>query len=366
MTNIILSTLIFIIVLFIYLHIHFHLKTSNDIEIYDVNEITKEKLEEVLDIRQPVLFYSDNLNFINSINKSHILSNYTSFDIKIRNINEKDIEKDNEQDQLLNTYIPLSINISKNLFRDDKTASYISENNTDFIEESGILKQLKFNDSFFRPPLVSNCYYDIFFGSKNSYTPFRYSLNYRNFFILTEGSARIKLAPPNNIKYLYTEYDYEIFEFRSPINPWNPQPKYKADFNKVKCIEFDMVPNKILHIPAYWWYSIQFTNSETSITNLSYRTYMNTISILHHLSLHILQLQNITKKSIRKFEINEKPNQVNISSNINTIENSQNNNINDNDIIETTNIEDLQTNEVNREENKENNFEIHTSTNNKN
>jgi len=35
---------------------------------------------------------------------------------------------------------------------------------------------------FFRPYMLSNIEYDYIFGSKNSYTPLRYNLNYRNYF----------------------------------------------------------------------------------------------------------------------------------------------------------------------------------------
>ena len=98
-------------------------------------------------------------------------------------------------------------------------------------------------------------------GSANTCTPFRYEINYRNYYLLTEGSAQIKLAPPHSIKYLYPNYDYENFEFRSPVNPWSPQPKYIADFDKMKCLEFTLTPGKTLFIPAFWWYSIKFNKN---------------------------------------------------------------------------------------------------------
>ena len=34
------------------------------------------------------------------------------------------------------------------------------ENNEEFIEETGLLKTFRYNDSFLRPPLVSICKYD--------------------------------------------------------------------------------------------------------------------------------------------------------------------------------------------------------------
>ena len=71
-------------------------------------------------------------------------------------------------------------------------------------------------------------------GSNGVQTPFKYDLNYRNYILITEGSINLKLAPPKSKKYLYENADYENFEFSSPINPWNVQSMYRADFDKVK------------------------------------------------------------------------------------------------------------------------------------
>jgi hypothetical protein len=141
-------------------------------------------------------------------------------------------------------------------------------------------------------------------GSAHTCTPFRYEINYRNYLLLTQGSAQIKLSPPHSIKYLYPVYDYENFEFRSPVNPWNPQPKYSADFDKIKCLEFTLVPGKTLYIPSYWWYSIKF-NDNTSISCFNYRTYMNNIAILPYICLHALQIQNIKRDVVKKLNITE-------------------------------------------------------------
>ena len=43
------------IVLLVYLHIFYHLKVSNDLEIYEHDITNKNNLEEVLNLRQPVV-----------------------------------------------------------------------------------------------------------------------------------------------------------------------------------------------------------------------------------------------------------------------------------------------------------------------
>jgi len=197
-------------------------------------------------------------------------------------------------------YVPLPLNTAVKLFEEDKNASFFTENNTAFLEETGLNKVFKYNDAFLRPYMVSNCYYDIIFGSPKVCTPFKYEINYRNYLLLTQGSAQIKLASPQAMKYLYPEYDYEKFEFRSNVNPWSPDPKYGKDFDKIQFIDFTLLPGKTLFIPAYWWYSVKFNDNNTSISTFKYRTYMNNIAISPYIGLNILQLQNIKRNSFKK------------------------------------------------------------------
>ena len=98
--NIIFSVLIFCIVLFIYLHVHFHLKTSNDLELYEIELPSKTKLEEICDIRQPLVFTFNNERIMETCIRKTVLDTYGAFDIKIRNI--KDQTDDSEM------YIPLA------------------------------------------------------------------------------------------------------------------------------------------------------------------------------------------------------------------------------------------------------------------
>lgn len=294
--EILIGFFIFCLVLFIYLHVQFHLKTSNDLEMYEIDQASKEKLEEICDIRQPVLFDFDNQKIMENSNKNYIAHNYHAFEVKIRNV--KETNNDTEQ------YMPLPFHAAVKLFDEDKNNVYYSENNTDFLQETGVVKTLQYNDEFLRPYMVSNCNYDLLMGSDGTCTPFRYEVNYRNFFLLTQGSAQIKMTPPQSTKYLYPNYDYENFEFRSPINPWNPQPNYTADFDKIKCLEFTLQAGKTVFIPAFWWYSIKF-NKNTSISCFRYRTYMNNIAISPYIAMYALQIQNVKRNVAKKASIQE-------------------------------------------------------------
>jgi len=320
--EIIIGLFVFCVILFFYLHIQFHLKTSDDLEIYEVEQASKDKIEEICDLRQPALIdiHEDGDKIINTTNKQFLLDNYPVFEVKIRN--KTDIQSKSD------ICVPLPLHVAVKLFNEDKNASYFSEGNIDFLQETGAIKNMSYNDEFLRPYLVSNCYYDVLFASSNLETPFRYDLNYRNYYMVTQGSIKIKLSPPKSSKYLYTVNDYENFEFKSDINPWKPQTKYKADFDKIKCLEIVLNPGKLLYIPAYWWYSFKFDDN-TSVSCFKYRTYMNNIAISPKIFMYALQNQNVECKIVKKLDIKES---INNSTSINELTNNDDNiNINDDD-----------------------------------
>lgn len=295
--EIIISFFIFCVILFFYLHIQFHFKTGDDLEIFEVDQASKDKMEEICDLRQPVLFdfpeSEDGAKIINTTNKQVLLDNYPVFELKIRD------SKDCSETDMC---VPLPLHVAAKLFQEDKNASYFSEGNSDFLLETGAVKNMSYNDEFLRPHLVSNCYYDVLMGSTNVETPFRYDLNYRNYYIVTQGSIKVKLSPPKSSKYLYPVNDYENFEFKSQINPWDPQAKFKADFDKIKCLEIVLTPGRFLYIPAYWWYTFKF-EADTSVSCFKYRTYMNNIAISPKIFMYALQNQNVERKIAKQIDL---------------------------------------------------------------
>lgn len=304
----IISIFIFCIVLFLYLHIHFHLKRSNDLEVYEIEQPSKQRLEEVCDIRQPTTFEYYNENLLTQMSYQSVHTNYRAFDIHIRDVSkaspttqehtDKTPQKGTENDVVL--YIPVTLKIAHEVLKKDTEAKYISENNADFIEETGLIKTFQLNDEFLRPYMVSTCMYDIMMASNGTTTPLRYEVNYRNYFMVTQGNIRILLIPPKDTRYLYPINDYDILEFRSPVNPWKVQPEYQDDFDKIKTLEVELFQGMVMFIPAYWWYSIKFIGSETSVCSFKYRTHMNTLSIAPRLMLNVLQNMNIKRDTLEK------------------------------------------------------------------
>jgi len=303
----VISIFIFCIVLFLYLHVHFHLKRSNDLEVYEIEQPSKQRLEEVCDIRQPTTFELYNEQLLTQLSYQAIHNSYRAFDIHIRDVSkrppttspeDKIQQKGTEHDQVL--YIPVTFKIAHEVLKKDKDAKYVSEHNADFIDETGLIKIFQLNDEFLRPYMVSTCMYDILMASIGTTTPLRYELNYRNYFLVTQGRIKILLIPPKDTRYLYPINDYDILEFRTPVNPWKVQPEYQDDFDKIKTLEVELFQGMVMFIPAYWWYSIQFVVSETSVCSFKYRTHMNTVSIAPQLVLNVLQNMNMKRDTLEK------------------------------------------------------------------
>jgi hypothetical protein len=267
--------------------------------VYEIEQPSKEKLEEICDLRQPVIFDYQNDSLLETCKLSQIVEHYSAFDVKLRNVKDVDDNTD--------LHIPVTLKAALSILNGDKDAKYVSEKNGDFLEETGIIKNYKYNDAFLRPPMVSNCFYDFLTASQNTETLLQYSVNYRNFYLVTHGVIKIKLIPPKSARYLYPIEDYENFEFRSPLNPWAIQRQYKADYDKIKTLEIELTPGKIIYIPAYWWYSIKFMEPLSSVCVFKYRTYMNTVAILPKLCMKTLQRQNTKREIVKKvrFQKNE-------------------------------------------------------------
>jgi len=314
MYEIVLIIFIFMIVLFCYVHIYDNYTTSNDLEVYEIDKVSKDKLEEICNLKQPFLFNFDE-TLITNTNLYEVTKHNDAFEINIR-VNEKEEDLDNtttkpkpspspsttsmyyENDLL----VPLILEKAKDLFNKEDNITYFTEDNADFLTESGLIKHIKYHDSYLRPYMVSNCFYDILSGSYNEYTPLRYDINNRNYYLVTNGYIEITLIPPKYSKYLYQTPDYELFEFKSPINVWDIQPNYKQEYNKSKSIRFTINTGKMLYIPPYWWYSIRF-NKNSSVTTMKYRTFMNNFAILPNTILHYLQLYNIKRSTIENKRI---------------------------------------------------------------
>ena len=287
---ILINILIFLITIFLYINVYFNLHTSNYLEIYEIDNISKEKFEELCNIKQPLFFDSINLNMnisFPNINIDYLKNIYGNFDICVF---------DNSNSNLS---VPVNFISACELFNKDFSSNYISEYNYNFLEETTLIKTFKSYDFFLRPPNITNSFYDVIFGSKNSYTKFKYSLNYRNIFYVNDGAIEITLTPPSNKKFLHINNFNDDLDYYSDIDIFNVDDKYKKDFNKVKFLRKILNKGQFLTIPAYWFYCIKILENNTIISSYKYRTYSNNLAILPNIVHNFLKRNNIKRNFIK-------------------------------------------------------------------
>jgi len=258
------------IVTLLYIHIVFHLKTSDDLEVFEIPMPPKDKLEDVCNFRQPVLFtHRDDM--LQSC-KPSLLNDYSAFDVNVYDASYEGI--------------PLTLEEANQLFTSKMYATY---NNSSFLNETMMKRCFLSLDTLLRPPMVSSIEYDLLFGSLNYTTRFKYTNHYRTYYYVSSGSITVKLTPPRNTKHLQEVKDYETQEFYSNVNPWTDVVK------KVKCIEIVLRPGTILFVPAYWWHSIRL-EKDACVCSIQYKTIMSIIATLPDIAMGVLQRQNTKNK----------------------------------------------------------------------
>ena len=173
---------IFCLVLFIYLHIQFHYKTSEDLEVYEVDQPSKTQLEELCDVRQPILFDFQREAEIAQLTHPQFLDSTGKVQLREMGEPKKGDDKGDDtetSEEIVHEDVILPFAACMTLFQKEASTSstqYITENNASFLEETGITKKIKKVDAFLRPAMMSYCNYDIMMGCPGAHTPFRYLL----------------------------------------------------------------------------------------------------------------------------------------------------------------------------------------------
>jgi Cupin-like domain len=239
------------VVLFLYLHVTYHFKTSNDLEVFELDEYDKTKLEEVCNLRQPCSF-----TFWNNEFESLVPENFSYDDFEIN------VEDEGR------AVVPLTVQKARRLF---KKSHHHTEGNGDFLEETMLARSLQRHDHLLRPPMVSSLKYDLLFGGENATTKLRYRDNFRNFFLVIKGEVKVRLATPKSGKRLDEVKDYVRQDFHSLSDPWGA--------HKVKFLETTLTKGQTLFVPAYWWHSIKFGKGAVVVA-FYYKTVMNVVSTL--------------------------------------------------------------------------------------
>lgn len=300
------AVVIFIVTLFLYIHITNQFKKSQDMEIYEADFVNNQNLQEICDMKQPVVVDLNEIasGIIKHLSIPKFLAIGASYPTIVR-----DIEDYNNTSECSVDSIALPFKTVLKLFDSDAKSRFFSDLNSEFIEETGIASEMADLDEFLKPPMTVHTKYDIMFGSRKSRTPLRYSTHSRKFIVVSSGKIIVKMTPFKSTKYLHEIRDYENYEFRSEVDVWSPQPRFVNDLERVKFIEFDVLEGSALYIPAYWWYSINYAdNNETCLLSYTYSTAVNRLANISDIGIHFMQMQNTVVKTANEhpLHINDK------------------------------------------------------------
>ena len=252
------------VVVFIYLHVVFQWKTSNDLEVFDMEVLPdKKRLEELCNLRQPLLFEYHNEDFMKC--------SPTTLAESVFELNVVDPS---------NVAVPLKPVLALPLFKKSK---YYTANNHAFLKDSLLRRVYEQNDSHLKPPMTVQTNYDLIFGGKDATTPLKYTDCCRNYFMVNEGEVEVKIATPNSDRFLNVKKDYFKQEFYSETDPW-------AEQSKVKFLTLKLKKGQLFSLPAYWWYSFKLSE-ECFVCCFCYKTAMNVVATLPDIVLGIMQRQ---------------------------------------------------------------------------
>ena len=275
----IINVIIFCLILFIYLHVQYELKYSNYLEVNELNNPSKDKIEEIALKKQPILIINSDI-FKETITMEFLLKNYSKYDINLYDKNNDLFITSKLDKYALNDSIDLS-------------SILISYNNSDFIEETNLKDILKNNDYNLRSYYSIYNSYDMLLLKPNIFTELKYNIENRTLLYTFEGNIEITLIPPIYKKYLHTKNRYERLEYFSQINLNNIEDNYKDDYDKVKVININLKSKEILIIPSMWFYSIKTTSSDTIVFCNKYNTITNYIAHFNQHFFHLLQKNNL-------------------------------------------------------------------------
>jgi hypothetical protein len=283
------SIVIFIIILTIYLHVMEEYKISEDLEIYEMDFKDNKQLQDICNLKQPVLFNLEEVEptFFKKVDL--IGDSQTSVIVK----DKSDIDNSN--------YIKLPYDSAKTLINTDTSARFYSERNSKITSE--ICFDFKKLDTHLKPALTIQSKREMLFGSKGAHTVMRYHTEHRKFLAIRNGRINVKMTPWRSNRLLHITKDYVNYDFRSKVDVWEPQPKYESEMEQLKFLEFDVDAGYVLNIPPYWFYSIKYPNEDRcEIYELTYNTPMNFISNFHLWGVYYIQQQNLKRIFLKPFQ----------------------------------------------------------------
>ena len=286
--EIVLTFMIFVIILLFYIHIQNHYKTSFTMEIYEYSYTSNAHLQEICDLKQPILFQiSQSIPELFQDVSTTFFSQFSNTELNVKDID--DYWKTPTPSSV--DSITLSMESFFKLSSCDLNKQYFTENNHDFIIQHPHIESIH---TYLQPHFTYYPTLDFITGSYNAITPLRFHKNYRLFFIVISGSLKVKMIPYKHNKNLNCVMDYEHMEYWSPIN------SFDVSNTAFQFLEFEVFAGYTLYIPPYWFYSMKFSNEiEQNIAiTVNYNSPMNVLANIYDHGKNIIQKYNTYYKPL--------------------------------------------------------------------
>jgi hypothetical protein len=296
------ALLVFIIVILGYTHTMSQFKKSQDMEIYESDFVSNANLQEVCDVRQPVIVDISEVSadFLSRAKLDRFLMAGSQYPVAIKDSGDYRAKAD------IVDFISLPFKTALRCVDSDSSSRFFSDGNYEFMEDSGLDIDARALDTIFKPSFTVESKYDIMFGAKGVNTPMRYSTHHRHFIVVCSGRISVKMTPFKSTKYLHEIKDYENYEFRSQVDVWHPQKHFMDDAERVRFLEFDVIAGTALYIPPYWWYSIKYSGDEDAfVVGCIYNTILNRIANFPDIALHYMQQSNVVNTFVKEATIPE-------------------------------------------------------------
>ena len=274
-----LKIFVFFIILFSYIHVQQQYKSGEDLEIYEYDVTTVKALQDMLHLKQPVLFRSELFELGKNTEPLEFL------EIKDRRDYHPGAHKHVES-------IQLSLASARRLMDTDTKGLFYSNRNRPNLLLSWKTWFRKM-DTFLKPAFTLYTETDLIYGSKYARTTTSFHRESHTFLYVppetNKGNIRVKMTSPKSHVFLNPVIDYTSFENWSAVDLFESH-------DKLQCIDFYVKPGYVLFIPPFWFYSIEFQEKQNEVCMIKYTTGANFVANIKHIGLFYMQQQNIAEK----------------------------------------------------------------------
>ena len=241
--NTFLHILIFGVIALLYTHFTIQNATSDEINIYEVDNESNHRIQTICDSKQALVFLRD----LDRIDDDFCIETDTTGSAMI------------------------DIRDAKSLFAQTKEPICSIQN---FVSVNSS------NHKLVAPPASIFAGYNILCGSKDAKTPTLTHNYYRKFIHVQDGEIELHISPFSNSAGYYIEPDYANYTFSAPIE----MPEGQS------CV----VPSGyLISIPPNCFYTVRFICDYNYCVDYSYHSLVSLVSNLHHIGIFYMQQQKI-------------------------------------------------------------------------